>query len=133
MNTVSTFRLYLLRAMYLVLIVGLGIEIWPGVIRHSLDLPLMNGVVRSLLAAIALLALLGLRYPLQMIPLLLFEMAWKAIWLIAFALPLSQAHHVDANTASTISDCLFGIVVPIVIPWDFVYQNYVKKPGDRWR
>lgn len=29
MHKVSTFRLYLLRAMYLLLIVGLGTMIWP--------------------------------------------------------------------------------------------------------
>ena len=65
---VPLFRLYLLRATYLLLVVGLGIEIWPGVVQHSLTLPLMNSVVRSLLAAVAVLAVMGLRYPLQMLP-----------------------------------------------------------------
>jgi hypothetical protein len=133
MRDVSLFRLYLLRATYLLLVVGLGIEIWPGVVHHSLTLPLMNSVVRSLLAAVAVLALVGLRYPLQMLPLLLFELVWKTIWLVAFALPLTLAHRVDANTHETIVDCLTGIIFPIVIPWPYVFANYFRKPGDRWK
>ena len=133
MREVSLFRLYLLRATYLLLVVGLGIQIWPGVLHHSLTLPLMNSVVRSLLAAVAVLALLGLRYPLQMLPLLLFEMVWKAIWLVAFALPLAQAHQIDANTHETVIDTLTGIIFPIVIPWRYVFANYVRKSADRWK
>lgn len=30
--------------------------------------------------------------------------------------------------------CLFGVVlVPLVLPWTYIWQNYVKGPGDRWR
>lgn len=25
-----------------------------------------------------------------------------------------------------------GVIVPVVIPWSYVFANYVKKPGDRW-
>ena len=32
MNEVSLFRLYVLRAMYLFIVVGLGIYLWPGVL-----------------------------------------------------------------------------------------------------
>ena len=35
----------------------------------------------------SLLAFVGLRYPLQLLPLLVFECACNAIWLIAFGLP----------------------------------------------
>jgi hypothetical protein len=131
MTEVSTFRLYLMRAAYLLLVVGLGITIWPQVIHHTLA---MRGSTTSLLAAVSVLAALGLRYPLQMLPLLLFELVWKSIWLIAVALPLWSAHQLDADTLESVQACLMGIVIfPIVIPWPYVLANYVKKPGDRWK
>src|SRR5262249_23253720 len=132
MPEISTFRLYLLRATYLLIIVGLGLDIWPEIIHHA-EMPLMRGVVHALLGAVSLLAILGLRYPLQMLPLLLFEVVWKSIWLIAFALPLWSAHHIDAGTRETIKACLMGIVIfPVAIPWPYVFAHYLKKSGDRW-
>ena len=66
----SLVRLYILRAMYVVLVIGLGAMIVPEIASHPLT---SRGVIPSLLGAIWLLAFLGLRYPVEMIPLLLFE------------------------------------------------------------
>jgi hypothetical protein len=132
MTEVSTLRLYLLRAAYLLIFVGLALTVWPGVIHHKLSVKLMDGVVSSLLTAVSLLAALGLRYPLQMLPVLLFELLWKSIWLVAFALPLWSANQLDANTMETVMACLMAVIFPIVIPWPFVFANYVRKAGDPW-
>ena len=130
---VSLLRLYALRATYLLLIVGLGIDIWPGIIHHEKPWGLMLGVVQCVLAAVSLLALLGLRYPLQMLPLLFFELVWKSIWLIVVAVPLWSAQQMDAKTWETAVACLMGVIFPIVIPWRYVVANYVRRRGDRWR
>ena len=60
----------------------------------------MTGVVTSMLVAMSVLALLGLRYPVQMLPILLFEAAWKVFWLTAVALPLWLNHQMDRAAAS---------------------------------
>jgi hypothetical protein len=133
MTEVSLFRLYLLRATYLLLVIGLGFQIWPAIIHHPASWTLWHGVGCSLLAAVSVLAVLGIRYPLRMLPLLFFELTWKLIWLIAIALPLWRANQIDANTAGTVTDCLVGIIFPIVIPWPYVVKNYLKNTGDRWK
>lgn len=126
---VSLLRLYVLRGTYLLIAAGLGPEIWPQIVHHPLS---MRGVASSLLGAVTLLALLGLRYPLRMLPLLLFELVWKATWLLAVALPLWSAQQIDANTAETIKACLMGVIFPIIIPWGYVWRHYVTAPSDRW-
>lgn len=134
MSGISTFRLYLLRALYLLIAVGLGIIIWPGILAPPENLSHMAGVVRSVLGAVSLLALLGLRYPLKMLPLLFFEFIWKSIWVLVFGLPLWLNGQLDANTQETLKECLMGIVlVAIAVPWGYVYRHYLKAPGDRWR
>ena len=90
-DTVPVWRLYLLRAGYLIIAVGLGIEIWPVIVNHKPEWEIMHGVASCMLGALAVMAVIGLRYPLRMLPILLFEMTWKTIWLIAVALPLWQA------------------------------------------
>jgi hypothetical protein len=132
MTEVSLSRLYALRAGYLLIAVGLAATVWPIVINHSPQWPLMNSVACSLLAAVSVLAALGIRYPLQMLPVLLFEIAWKSIWLIAVALPLWSANQMDARTWETVKDCLAGAIL-IPLPWRYVISQYVTAPGDRWR
>lgn len=133
MNEVSLFRLYLLRAMYLLVVVGLGIVVWPGVVHHTEPWELMEGVVACMLAAFSALSVLGLRYPLQMLPLLLWELTWKAIWLLVVAVPLWSAGSMDPATWNTAAACLWVIIIPFVIPWPYVLTHYFRKPGDRWR
>lgn len=134
MPEVSTFRLYLLRATYLLIVVGLGFQIWPGLLHPPRDLEHMRGVVRSLLGAVSLLAALGIRHPLKMLPLLIFEFVWKSIWIVAFGLPRWATDELDPNTGETLKSCLMGIVLfPLATPWRYVLTHYVKAPGDRWR
>lgn len=130
-NEVSVFRLYLLRAGYLLLVVGLGLTVWPSILNPAKSWELMHGVVVAMLGAMGLLALLGLRYPLQMLPLLFFELTWKTIWLVRVALPLWTAHRLDADTSETAFECLIAVVYLVVIPWPYVFRTYVLRKGDR--
>ncbi len=132
MPPISLFRLYALRAAYLIVAGGIALTIWPLLINHKPEWPLMNGVVCSLLAAVSVLAALGIRYPLQMLPVLLFEILWKAIWLIAVALPLWRADALDARTMETVRDCLPVVILVAVMPWRYAIARFVSSPGDRW-
>jgi hypothetical protein len=134
MSEVSMFRLNLLRATYALIAVGLTITIWPDIVSPPQSLSHMGSVVRSVLGAVALLAVLGIRYPLALLPLLLFEFLWKSIWVLAFGLPLWLDGRLDPDTAETLRACLMGVVlVPLVTPWGYVWRRYVRAPGDRWR
>ncbi len=133
MTDVLLFRLYALRAGYLFIAVGLAATVWPLLINHSPQWPLMNSVVCSLLAAMSVLAVIGIRYPLQMLPVLLFELVWKSIWLIAIALPLWSANQLDARTWETVKDCLSAVILIPLIPWRYVMTQYLTRPGDRWK
>ncbi len=130
---VSLFRLYTLRAAYFVMAAGLGVTIWPAVVHHSNEFAVTHGVQIALLAGLGATAALGLRYPVQMLPVLLFELIWKAIYLAAFALPLWSAHEINAATAEDIKAVLMVVIFIPLIPWRYVFAHYVLKHGDRWK
>lgn len=117
---------------YLLLAAGLAATIWPLVINYSPQWPLMNSVVCSVLAVVSVLAAFGIRYPLQMLPVLLFEILWKSIWLITVALPLWSANQLDARTWGTVRDCLIAAILVPIIPWRYVIAQYVTMSGGRW-
>jgi len=126
-------RLYLLRLGYLILVVGLALTQWPELVDHSSPWPLMEGVVTCMLVALSLVALLGLRHPVAMLPILLFEVAWKAIWVTVVALPLWLGDQLDPATAEVFTSCLVVVFVVAVIPWRYVVTRYVTSRGERWR
>lgn len=130
---ISLLRLYTLRVCYFILAAGLGTYIWPSVIHHTSEFAATYGIRFALLGGLGLTAALGLRYPVQMIPLLLFELTWKAIYLIAFALPLWRAHQIDAAVAADIQAVAMVVIFLPLIPWSYVLAQYVVKRGDRWK
>ena len=132
MSQVSVLRLYLLRACYALVAFGLGVVLWPGILHHDQPWELMQGVVKAMLGALSLLCLLGLRYPLQMLPLLFFEMGWKALWFVIVALPAWAGHHLDGGTVEVLYECLPILVFPLAVPWRYVLDTYVLTRSERW-
>ncbi len=126
-------RLYVLRFGYLFMGGGLALTKWPSFVAHHGSWPLMEGVVECMLLAMSILALLGLRYPVKMLPILLFESLWKLTWLAVVALPQLVGDRMDAATTETFTEILFVVVILAVIPWGYVVRQYLTAPGDRWR
>jgi hypothetical protein len=81
----------------------------------------------------SLLALLGLRYPLRLLPVLLFESLWKVLWLSVVALPKAASDSLDAATRETLVSCSLVVVIIAVIPWRYVWDRLGRTPGDPWR
>lgn len=133
MDEVSVVRLYVLRATYLLLVVGLGTTIWPLLLGSPEAAEHFRGVTWCLLSTVALLALLGLRYPLKLLPLLVFELIWKATWLITIGLPRQSTGQLEGAFRETWFATLMGLVIfALAIPWGYLVRRYIREPGDRW-
>lgn len=126
-------RLYALRFSYSLLAFFLAIEAWPVVLNHDASWKGMESLFYCVLAAISLLAFVGLRHPVTMLPLLLFESAWKLIWLAAVALPAWLSDQMDDETWGYTTSCLLVVIFLAAVPWPYVYRQYVLTPGERWR
>jgi len=125
-----TRRLNVMRFGYAFMGVGLAIVKWPVLIQNVQSLPVMDGVVACLLTAMSLFAFLGLRYPVRMLPILLFEVTWKVIWIAAVAIPHLVSHDMNAATREVLFSCSFVVVILAVVPWRFAWRRYVRTPGN---
>jgi len=97
MSDQTSIRWGWLKAMYIYTLVvsggvGLGMILLPdtlqSVFRFPPQDPVMLGMSGSLFLALGLVSILGLRSPLKFAPVLLLELVYKPIWLVALALPL---------------------------------------------
>ena len=119
--------------MYLFIVVGLGFYLWPGVLDPNKHWELMQGQASCMLAAFSLLCIVGLRYPLQMLPVLLWEVIWKTLWLVLVPLPQWMAGRLDPSLVPTIFAISLVGLVYLAIPWRYVHVHYVKAATERWQ
>ncbi|MET1110331.1 MAG: hypothetical protein ABWX67_02270 [Allosphingosinicella sp.] len=130
-HEVPLWRLYLMRAIALVFVISGFFNYLPGLLDPS---PTARGMTNSMLGGLWVLAFLALRHPLLMVPIYLFEFAWKSIWLLAFGLPQWRAGRVDAQLSKDLWEIgLFSLVFALIVPWAYVWRHYVRAPAERWR
>jgi hypothetical protein len=127
---VSKFRLNLLRFFYGINALFLGTLAWSEIFTHKTLWQPLPGVAFSFWAAFSVLAVLGLRHPLKMLPLLLMQFTYKLIWLIIVAYPLWSVNHLSGSSAQDLASINFkGVFVDLfIIPWPYVLRNYILKP-----
>ncbi|HYU96961.1 MAG TPA: hypothetical protein VE989_12440 [Sphingomicrobium sp.] len=127
---VSLARLHLMRATALLGVWGLFATMQALFVHDPLD----RGVHKALIGGLWLMAVLAFRYPLKMVPILLFEMTWKLVWLLAFGLPQYWSGAGSPRLGEDLwSIGVFPFVCAIVIPWGYVWRHYLRAPGERWR
>ncbi|GIJ46143.1 hypothetical protein Val02_30290 [Virgisporangium aliadipatigenens] len=126
-------RLYALRFGYSLLAFGLAFETWPVIVAHDSSWRGTESLVYCILAGLSLMAFVGLRHPVAMLPLLLFESAWKLIWLGAVALPAWLSGSMDDETWGYTASCLLVVIFLAVVPWPYAFRRYLHTPAERWR
>ncbi len=72
-------------------------------------------------SAISLLALVGLIYPLKMIPVLVVQLMYKMLWLSAIAVPLWWGGGIPEDLSELVVANGVGVIlISLVIPWGYV-------------
>ena len=78
----------------------------------------------------SLLAFLGLRYPARMLPILLFEVTWKVIWIATVAIPHLVADDFNKETGDVLFSCSLVVIIIAVIPWRHTWRRYIQAADD---
>ena len=123
----STTRLYLLRLIYFLTFIGLGVAALPHMINRTKPWDPLYGVAYSFWIAYGALMLLGVRFPRRMLPLMLLQFLYKLTWVIGVGYPLWSAGHMSPTASGLLKISAIGVVVDLaVIPWPYVFENFFK-------
>jgi hypothetical protein len=128
---VSLARLYVMRGICAFYVIANAFEVQ----RMLFDAPPTDrGMIKAFLSGLWVMAFIGIRYPLKMVPLFLFEFVWKTIWLFFFGLPQWRSGIGSPRLGQDMLEIgAFSIVFGLMIPWGYVWRHYVKQPAERWR
>ncbi len=132
--SVALWRINAMRFLFLLMAVIMGgMFVWPQLLFESADWDVMRGLAKSMLAALAVMSLLGVRYPLQMLPLMLYEILWKTVWIILIAGRAWMAGKWNADIEGLFYDCIGIIIAFFIVPWPYIWARYVVQPMEPFR
>jgi hypothetical protein len=122
---VATWQINAMRFVFLLMALIMGSVVWQQLLFESADW--------EMLAALALMSLLGVRYPLQMLPLMLYEMVWKTVWIVLIAGRAWLAGKWNADIEALFYDCIGIIIAYFIVPWRYIWARYFKQPMEPLR
>ena len=126
---VYNFKIYLVRLVFLLTFLFVATDSWTAIINHQGPWEPVRAVAFCVWAAYSTMAVLGLIHPLRMLPMLMFMMAYKAIWLIIVAWPLWSSGELAASPAAEMAKAFSWIILPIIaMPWGYFFKTFVL-PG----
>lgn len=129
---VPRINIYLLRFLYTLMFVFLGKDVWTYIFTHSGVWEPKDAMNWSVWASFSLLALFGILHPLKMLPILLLEICYKAIWLLIVAYPLWMSDKLIGSRAEGMTTVFLLVVMPILfVPWKYVFKTYFSPTKRR--
>jgi hypothetical protein len=116
-----------LRLFYLLMLVFVTPTAWQVLLTHQGEWTSpLSAVTWAVWATYPALAVFGLLQPLRWLPLLLFALAYKTVWLLIVALPLWQAGTFEGSAAQPIAESFLAVpLLALFIPWGHVWRAFI--------
>jgi hypothetical protein len=123
---VRPINVLLLRVIYLLMCGLMARTAWSNILGHQGAWEPYRAMGDCVWAAYGTLALLGLLQPLRMLPIVLFMIFYKSLWLAVVALPLLRAGTLAGSSAEELTYIFLGApVFALCVPWGYVVRQYV--------
>ncbi|MEM7741173.1 MAG: hypothetical protein AAF225_10270 [Pseudomonadota bacterium] len=124
-------RIWAMRALFFVTFLGLAPSMWGYLMAPGELIDGDVGIGDAYLTALSTLALLGVRFPQTMLPLLLLQCLDKLLWVGFVGWPLAQAGQIVPMEDDLFMAMAIGVVLDLVIiPWPFVFTRLFRGALD---
>jgi hypothetical protein len=123
---VPRINVYVMRLFFALMFVFVAMDSWSAIITHTGSWKPLNAVAVSVWAAYSTLSFLGILHTLRMLPIMMFMIFYKTLWLIIVAYPLWVTGQLAGSDAEEMAKVFVWVALPIVfMPWGYVFRTYV--------
>jgi hypothetical protein len=123
---VRPINIYLLRLLFLLVVVFVGSDSWSAILKHEGPWDHVKAAAMCMWAAYAVLSIFGLINPLRWLPIVMFEIFYKIIWLVIVAYPLWSTNQLAGSPAEGMARAFVWVILPILaMPWSYAFRTYI--------
>jgi len=130
---VALWQTWGLRIIFAAMVIVLGSKQLNYILEGASQWNNWRGLGHSMLFTLAVLAIGGVFRPLAFLPLMIYEIAWKLVWLLVVALPPFLAGEPIPGIVSVKGSVIGICLIMVLIPWKYVWWRYFKQPIEPWR
>lgn len=121
---VRPINIYLLRALFFLMLAVMSVDAWKMIFAHEGQHENFRAMSLCVWAAYGTLGFFGLFQPLKWLPIVLFMIFYKTLWLIVVSLPLWRANQLEGSPAEGMTYVFIAApFMLLVIPWKYVFRN----------
>jgi len=122
---VRPINVYLLRLFYFLMFIGVATEAWQKLATET-SWDHTKAVAWCVWAAYPTLAVFGLIRPLRWLPIFVFMIFYKTVWLFVVAYPLWRAGTLVGSTAEEMARVFVAApFLVIIVPWGYFVREFV--------
>ncbi|MDB6163144.1 MAG: hypothetical protein JWL98_576 [Xanthomonadaceae bacterium] len=126
---VRPFNIWGLRLFYGLMFALVAPQAWMQLLTHQGPWDPTRAVAWCVWAAYPTLSLLGVFKPLKMLPVFLFMLFYKSLWLIIVAYPLWSTGQLAGSSADEMAHVFMWVPLPaLLVPWGYVARTYLPLP-----
>ena len=123
---VRPINIYLLRLLFLLVVLFVGSDSWSAILKHEGGWDHVKAAAMCMWAAYSVLSIFGVINPLRWLPLVMFEILYKIIWLVIVAYPLWSTNRLAGSPAEEMTYAFVWVILPIVaMPWGYFFRTYI--------
>ncbi|MBQ4836469.1 MULTISPECIES: hypothetical protein [Pseudoalteromonas] len=130
---VALWKTWGLRIIFAAMVIVLGSKQLNYLLEGASQWSNWRGLGHSMLFTLAILAIGGVFRPLAFLPVMIYEMAWKIVWLAVVALPPFLAGQEIPGIVNVKASIIGICVLIILVPWKYVWWRYFTQPIEPWR
>jgi hypothetical protein len=122
---VRPINIFLLRIIYFLMCALMARTAWSSILTHQGAWDPYRAMADCVWAAYGTLSLLGLLHPLRMLPVVLFMIFYKSLWLAVVAYPLWHAGTLAGSSAEELTYIFLAApVFALCVPWGYVARHF---------